>query len=192
MTTTQLQQIEKAIPGVTAIYHGELFYQACDGPLVDKTAISSQLAALAEAYPRAKAYLRAYYQAVAATRYGFLVEDDDPEKLRAEEAMSHLMAGGDAEQAEHIRTTKMTYTITNTSELTATDLLAELALAKDGDYEIAQVEIDGKAERAQALFIPSIGRGGISWGADADWSDCDSIADLVERYLGIDDKEMVN
>jgi hypothetical protein len=80
------------------------------------------------------------------------------------------------------------------AELSAIDLCEEIAdLVEQGvSFETAKVAFDGKAEWAQVLYIPSIKRGGIAWGADADWSDASSMDDLLERYCEVDDKYMVN
>lgn len=87
-----------------------------------------------------------------------------------------------------------------TQNLTATDLAQVAADAKTrgeevqtASFEVAEDENfeTAQAERGDVLYIPSVGRAGIAWGADADWTDADSIEDAIERYLGIDGKEMV-
>ena len=42
-------------------------------------------------------------------------------------------------------------------------------------------------ERGNALYLPRIGRIGISWGADADWADADSLDAGIRMY--VDDPE---
>jgi len=42
-------------------------------------------------------------------------------------------------------------------------------------------------ERGAVLYAPAAGRAGIAWGADADWTDADSLEDGVRRYLGSGD-----
>lgn len=55
--------------------------------------------------------------------------------------------------------------------------LAETAsrLTEPIQAEAADIVIEGKAEKAEALYLPRIGRIGIAWGADADWADADSL-----------------
>lgn len=40
------------------------------------------------------------------------------------------------------------------------------------------------------LFFPGISRAGLCANGDTSWTDCDSIEDALERFLGINDKEM--
>ena len=44
----------------------------------------------------------------------------------------------------------------------------------------------------EICWLPSEGRAGLACGADADWTDAESAADALERYLGIDNKSMAN
>jgi hypothetical protein len=45
-------------------------------------------------------------------------------------------------------------------------------------------------ETITVLYVPEVGRAGIAWGADAQWTDATSVQDALERYLGVDGKEM--
>lgn len=40
-----------------------------------------------------------------------------------------------------------------------------------------------EAEVAQALYLPEIGRMGISWGADATWANVDDLESGIEMWL---------
>lgn len=42
------------------------------------------------------------------------------------------------------------------------------------------------AEQADVAFFASVGRAGIAWGADAQWTDATSIEDAINRYLSDD------
>lgn len=71
--------------------------------------------------------------------------------------------------------------------LSATDLReeAEAILARgEGPVEAARVRIEGEPEHIDVLYLPEVGRAGLAWGADADWTDCDSLEDAIRRYLG--------
>lgn len=75
--------------------------------------------------------------------------------------------------------------------LTATDLQAlfdaQQKLGVDGEAYV--VEIEGSAESMQVLVVPSVGRAGVAWGADAVWTDIQATEgaaaarEAVERYL---------
>ncbi len=84
------------------------------------------------------------------------------------------------------------YMMTTPDRLSATDLTREMARQQaDGvDCEIALAHIDGAAEATQVVFFPAIGRGGVADGADAVWTDADSIEDVVARFVGEGGKEM--
>jgi hypothetical protein len=72
-------------------------------------------------------------------------------------------------------------------DLTATDLRLEAddILARgEGPVQYAAVEVEGHAEKIAVLYAPELGRAGLAWGADADWTDCDSLEDAIRRYLG--------
>ena len=45
-------------------------------------------------------------------------------------------------------------------------------------------------EAITVLYVPAVGRAGIAWGADAQWTDATSVQDALERYFGDDCKEM--
>lgn len=51
-----------------------------------------------------------------------------------------------------------------------------------GAYNTSAVEV---------LYLPEVARGGIAWGADAVWTDADSADDALERFFGVDGKEMI-
>jgi len=71
------------------------------------------------------------------------------------------------------------------AELSATDLRHELEQSGQ-PTEIARVWFDDHAEPGYALYFPEIGRAGIAHGADAQWTDCNSIEDAVERFVNDD------
>lgn len=59
------------------------------------------------------------------------------------------------------------------------------------------VKADGAfagGERGEMLYIVDLGRAGIAWGADADWTDADSAADALRRYdsRGTDNDDWCN
>jgi len=80
-----------------------------------------------------------------------------------------------------------------TEDLSAIDLTAEAMHVEACEaYSVILYDDNGpKASAAEMLIVDGC-RAGISWGADADWTDCDSPEDAIERYLGIDGKEMLN
>lgn len=97
----------------------------------------------------------------------------------------------------------MEYYTQAASDLTSisiNDELEAMALHSPEDLEglklafVTFLDEEGSAnvEKAQVAFFPSTNRAGISWGADADWTDASSIEDAVERYLGINEKYMSN
>lgn len=77
------------------------------------------------------------------------------------------------------------YTITEcpSTQIDAVDLSLELA-GLECPVECARVSIEGSAEGAQAIYVPDAGRGALAWGADAVWTDAESMGDVVERVLG--------
>ncbi len=83
-----------------------------------------------------------------------------------------------------------TYEIIDIDNLKARDLAEEAQKPADSDCIAATVTIIGEPERAEVLWYSSAGRGGFAWGAPADWTDADSLEDVIERALGIGDKEM--
>lgn len=95
----------------------------------------------------------------------------------------------------------MNYTLTpvDARHLAATDLKSEVL-----DY-IARATPRGTAvfftykvhkrhgrQDGELLWLPDEGRAGIAWGADAQWTDASSPEDAVERFLGLNGKEMCN
>jgi len=70
-------------------------------------------------------------------------------------------------------------------DIAASDLLEEqVKLADQGIVaEGGLVVIEGIAEAAEYLWVPSIGRVGIAWGADADWADVPSRDEGIEMWL---------
>jgi hypothetical protein len=60
---------------------------------------------------------------------------------------------------------------------------AEWELRRGEVIEIASVEADGMAERGKALYIPRVGRIGITWGADPTWADADSLEEGIRMYV---------
>jgi hypothetical protein len=72
-------------------------------------------------------------------------------------------------------------------QLSATDLrqeAADIVARGDGPVQVATVQVEGETEIIEVLYAPEIGRAGLAWGADADWTDCESIEDAIERFLG--------
>lgn len=59
------------------------------------------------------------------------------------------------------------------------------------DWEFSRFSIDGESTWVNVLYVPSAMRAGVAWGADADWTDANSAVDAIERYFGIDGKEVV-
>jgi len=43
--------------------------------------------------------------------------------------------------------------------------------------------VAGTVERIKILWIPSIGRCGLSWGADAEWTDARTPEEALSRFL---------
>jgi hypothetical protein len=46
------------------------------------------------------------------------------------------------------------------------------------------------SEGVDVLWVPDADRAGVVWGAGADWTDAASPQDALERYFGVDGKEM--
>lgn len=71
--------------------------------------------------------------------------------------------------------------------LTASDLQSEKKDAPPDAlcYRVMIYDEDGclMAEQAQALYLPSEGRLGIAWGADATWADVRGVEDGIEMWL---------
>ena len=73
--------------------------------------------------------------------------------------------------------------------VTACDLRGEIDLAAENGSDVETyllIALDDagyrKSVAGQMLWFPGIGRAGITWGADADWTDADSPEDAVRRY----------
>lgn len=81
-------------------------------------------------------------------------------------------------------------------DLTAMDLRNEAAPSTHWNaYYVVLYDEPGYAwagERAELLYNDETGRAGISWGADAQWTDCDSAQDAAERFWSVNGKEMSN
>ena len=109
----------------------------------------------------------------------------EPETIDAVglEQVREALRGGGTEST-------FSYEIIDIDDLRSTDLYAEAHAPADADCVAALVTIGDHDMRAEALFYEAVGRGGVVWGADADWTDANSIEDLMERYLGIGGKEM--
>ena len=79
-------------------------------------------------------------------------------------------------------------------DLTAIDLREAVAkpYSYAQAYAVTLYDNEGaKAEGAQMVILDGC-RAGIAQRADADWTECDSPEDAIERWLGINDKVMVN
>jgi len=48
------------------------------------------------------------------------------------------------------------------------------------------------AGRIQVAYCVELGRAGISWGADPDWTDAIGVEDALDRYFAVDDAAMCN
>lgn len=90
------------------------------------------------------------------------------------------------------------YDIVEPSEITSCDLSKTME-QEPGEWVCAsasRVKDDGyietNSQSIEVIFTPDANRAGVTWGADAVWTDADGIEDAIERYLGIDDKEMVS
>lgn len=78
------------------------------------------------------------------------------------------------------------YTAIATTDLSASDLRAEARGARGARaYTITIYDEAGRphAESAQALYLPSEGRLGIAWGADASWADVRDVEGGIEMWL---------
>jgi hypothetical protein len=78
------------------------------------------------------------------------------------------------------------------AELSSTDLLEEMAqaLAQGQQAETATIILadeDGYLRTndhcGDALYLPSVGRIGIAWGAGADWADADGLDAGIHMYI---------
>ena len=80
-----------------------------------------------------------------------------------------------------------TYQLIISDDLTATDLRDE-ARAALGDAQAARITIykdngQREAEAAEALWLPSEGRLGVAWGAEATWADVRDLESGIEMWL---------
>lgn len=80
-------------------------------------------------------------------------------------------------------------------DMVQTDLRQEVAaiLLQQGNLdgiEAYHVIIDDKAEWAELLYNGNVHRGGVAWGAPADWTTADSAEEVIQRYFGIDGQGM--
>jgi hypothetical protein len=88
----------------------------------------------------------------------------------------------------------MRYDIQKVEEINSIDLNDELE--KFEKCELALVTSCNEegylssGEKIEVLFIKEIGRAGISWGAQADWTCASSVEDAVERFLSVGEKVM--
>lgn len=83
-----------------------------------------------------------------------------------------------------------TFALTDRTDRTPAELadrwhdsaIAELADAEE--YTVAVFGADGYRESVSAslLWLPSIGRGAVEWGADPQWSDASNPEDLLRRW----------
>lgn len=70
-------------------------------------------------------------------------------------------------------------------DLSAIDLREEATnhTAQSGEPNCYVIEIDGQAERAEAVWFSRTDRIGIAWGANADWADYDDPEQAINDYL---------
>jgi len=69
------------------------------------------------------------------------------------------------------------------NELSASDLQIEAA----GIEEVEMWQTDEyNAQQVEILWLPSIKRAGVAWGADAIWIDAESPQDALERFFSAD------
>jgi hypothetical protein len=78
-------------------------------------------------------------------------------------------------------------------DITSLDLRQEMMAYLAAGHEDAEFLRAGayNAVAVEVIYFPDSGRAGIAWGADASWTDADSVQDGLERYFGIGGKEMV-
>jgi hypothetical protein len=70
------------------------------------------------------------------------------------------------------------------AEIRSSDLVDEMdKLNVQGiAFETGVVEFEDQAQHAEVLYVPSAGRAGITWGADAQWTDATGITDAANRF----------
>jgi hypothetical protein len=73
-------------------------------------------------------------------------------------------------------------------EISAIDLSSEKANAEARGIEVEATRFNVHTQWAtcDAIYFPSVGRAGVSLGADAVWTDATSLADGIERVLSGD------
>ncbi len=74
----------------------------------------------------------------------------------------------------------------NSDELSATDLRQEaegVEAKRAYTITVYNEREQPHAEAAQALYLPSEGRLGIAWGADATWADVSDLESGIEMWL---------
>lgn len=83
-----------------------------------------------------------------------------------------------------MKTREFSYWPIDIDALSATDLRAQVAALAAGEaYELYGIAIDDHAESAQALYLPSVERLGIAWGADATWAEVPDIETGIAWYV---------
>ena len=83
--------------------------------------------------------------------------------------------------------------IEDPEDIVPNDLRAEAqSLEQAGEEWEAWLAAAYNEEGITILWLPAVGRAGIAWGSDAEWTEADSAQDALARFLGEDDKEMVN
>ena len=83
------------------------------------------------------------------------------------------------------------WVVTKGTELSSTDLreCVSSPLREPGDVQTATIAVadeDGYLQASlsgDALYLPSAGRIGIAWGADAVWADAESLDDGIRMYM---------
>jgi hypothetical protein len=72
------------------------------------------------------------------------------------------------------------------------DVVAEWAM---GDAEGTATILWAGAYNSEGIavvYFDHAGRAGVAWGGGPDWTDAESAEDALERYFGVNGKEMVN
>lgn len=79
-------------------------------------------------------------------------------------------------------------TVERVSEVSAIDLMATHVKAPGELWRAS----DHSGGGIDIVWYPDVCRAGIAWGADAQWTDADSVDDALRRFFGVNGKEMVN
>jgi hypothetical protein len=142
--------------------------------------------ALQEAYPDAEVVVHRHGSNVPGTSATLAVDGlvDTVEAGRASAIVADVWANMDGWVVARRWRYDDTLTV---DQLSATDLRQEAAdiIARgNGPVQVATVQVEGETELLEVLYAPELGRAGIAWGADAGWTDCDSVQDAIERFLG--------